>query len=84
MTTSTFEPLDILHQVPLVIEAENVDTDQIYPARFLAITCRNGLGDYAFYDWRRDSSDKLLEDSFLDAVPTMRRQILLAGRNFGC
>lgn len=67
--------------VPLNVE--NVDTDQIIPARFLKATTREGFGDNLFRDWRYNSDNSLKEDFVLnDATYTGR--ILVAGKNFGC
>ena len=63
---------------------ENVDTDQVIPARFLKVTDKAGLGDNLFADWRYmpDGSPK---PGFILNQPEMKgRQILLAGDNFGC
>ena len=66
--------------VPLPIE--NVDTDQIIPARFLKATTREGFGDYLFADWRYDKSGKPNSDFVLND-PTYNGRILVAGKNFG-
>ena len=67
--------------VPLPIE--NVDTDQIIPARFLKATTREGFGDNLFRDWRYDSHDQPKVD-FVMNNPTFAGKILVAGKNFGC
>ena len=67
-----------------VIDQEDIDTDQIIPARFLTTTSRDGLGDKAFHDWRCDSDGKPLETVALNALDTATHRILVAGRNFGC
>ena len=67
-----------------VLPQQNVDTDQIYPARFLTTTEKKGLGRFAFYDWRFDENDKARDDVALNAINTDDTQILVAGRNFGC
>ncbi|MFC0876823.1 3-isopropylmalate dehydratase small subunit [Saccharicrinis sp. FJH2] len=66
--------------VPLPIE--NVDTDQIIPARFLKATTRDGFGDNLFRDWRYDSNDQPKPDFVLND-PTYSGQILVGGKNFG-
>ena len=66
--------------VPLSIE--NVDTDQIIPARFLKSTTREGFGDNLFCDWRYDKNGKPKADFVLNN-PTYSGQILVAGKNFG-
>lgn len=67
--------------VPLPIE--NVDTDQIIPARFLKATTREGFGDNLFRDWRYDSDNKPVKDFVLND-PTYSGRVLVAGKNFGC
>lgn len=66
--------------VPLPIE--NVDTDQIIPARFLKATTRDGFGQNLFRDWRYDKNNQPKPDFVLNN-PTYKGQILIAGRNFG-
>jgi len=67
--------------VPLPIE--NIDTDQIIPARFLKATTREGFGDNLFRDWRFDSENQPKTDFVLNS-PTYSGKILVAGKNFGC
>lgn len=67
--------------VPLPIE--NIDTDQIIPARFLKATDKKGFGDNLFRDWRYDKSGKLNADFALNNVH-YSGTILIAGDNFGC
>ncbi|NJO03590.1 MAG: 3-isopropylmalate dehydratase small subunit [Bacteroidia bacterium] len=67
--------------VPLPLE--NVDTDQIIPARFLKATSREGFGENLFRDWRFDQSGTPKADFVLNDA-TYQGQILVAGRNFGC
>lgn len=66
--------------VPLPIE--NVDTDQIIPARFLKATTRDGFGNNLFRDWRYDKNNQPKNDFVLNN-PTYSGKILVAGRNFG-
>lgn len=69
--------------IPLPIE--NVDTDQIVPARYLKITDKAGLADALFHDWRYEADGGLKEPTFILDKPQMYgRRILLAGDNFGC
>ena len=70
---STIMPLNI----------ENIDTDQIIPARFLKAVTRDGFGDNLFRDWRYDNNDNLIEIFNLNSINNDSK-ILLAGRNFGC
>ena len=67
--------------VPLAIE--NIDTDQIIPARFLKATTREGFGDNLFRDWRYKSEDTMVSDFVLNKTQ-FRGKILVAGKNFGC
>jgi 3-isopropylmalate/(R)-2-methylmalate dehydratase small subunit len=62
---------------------ENVDTDQIIPARFLKATTREGFGDNLFCDWRYDA-DRQVKPDFVLNNPTYSGKILVAGKNFGC
>ena len=67
--------------VPLPIE--NIDTDQIIPARFLKATSREGFGENLFRDWRYDKNGNVIT-SFPLNNPRYSGQILVAGKNFGC
>ncbi|MCI5083988.1 MAG: 3-isopropylmalate dehydratase small subunit [Saprospiraceae bacterium] len=67
--------------VPLPIE--DVDTDQIIPARFLKATTREGFGENLFRDWRYDQNDEPKLDFVLNN-PLYGGKILIAGKNFGC
>lgn len=62
---------------------ENIDTDQIIPARFLKATTREGFGDNLFRDWRYSSADEPIADFVLNN-PAYTGKILVAGKNFGC
>ncbi len=66
------------------MSSENVDTDQIIPARFLKVTDKNGLGTALFSDWRYRPDGSPKEDFVLNQPEMAGRQILLAGDNFGC
>jgi 3-isopropylmalate/(R)-2-methylmalate dehydratase small subunit len=65
------------------IHLENVDTDQIIPARFLKATSRDGFGENLFRDWRYNSDGTPKKDFILNN-PTYTGHILVAGKNFGC
>ena len=67
-----------------VLPQQNIDTDQIIPARYLTTTSRDGLGQYAFFDWRYDDEGAPKPDSQLNSLDTATHQALVAGRNFGC
>lgn len=69
------------HAVPLPIE--NVDTDQIIPARFLKVTDKKGLGDSLFCDWRYLKDGSPNPEFVLNDLASRGAQILIAGRNFG-
>jgi len=66
------------------IPTENIDTDQIIPARFLKVTDKNGLGDNLFSDWRYNADGSPKEDFILNTAQGKQAQILVAGDNFGC
>jgi 3-isopropylmalate/(R)-2-methylmalate dehydratase small subunit len=68
--------------VPLPIN--NVDTDQIIPARFLKTTSKQGLDQQLFYDWRYDEQGRPKQDFILNQPRAKGAEILLAGDNFGC
>jgi 3-isopropylmalate/(R)-2-methylmalate dehydratase small subunit len=63
---------------------ENVDTDQITPARFLKVTAKTGLGKFLFYDWRFDAAGNPIPGFVLNQPETAGAEVLLAGNNFGC
>jgi 3-isopropylmalate/(R)-2-methylmalate dehydratase small subunit len=67
--------------IPLQIE--DVDTDQIIPARFLKATTRDGFGENLFRDWRYDENNNPKKDFILNNSE-YKGQILVAGKNFGC
>ncbi len=69
------------HAVPL--PADNVDTDQIIPARFLKVTEKHGLGDSLFSDWRYNEDGSAKENFVLNQPESRGAQILIAGHNFG-
>ncbi len=72
----------ILESTCIPLPVENVDTDQIIPARFLSATTREGFGDNLFRDWRFDKSGNRI-GSFVLNDPQYNGQVLVAGRNFG-
>lgn len=65
------------------LNIENIDTDQIIPARFLKSTTRDGFGENLFRDWRYENDNQPKTDFVLNN-PTYGGQILVAGKNFGC
>jgi 3-isopropylmalate/(R)-2-methylmalate dehydratase small subunit len=68
----------------VMIARDNIDTDQIIPARFLKTISKVGLGDQLFYDWRYDAEGKPRPDFILNQPEAKACQVLLAGDNFGC
>ena len=67
-----------------VLPIDNVDTDQIIPARFLVTTSRDGLGELLFADWRFDEKGTKRADFVLNRPEAAGARVLVAGRNFGC
>lgn len=63
---------------------DNIDTDQIIPARFLKTISKAGLGDQLFYDWRYEADGSPKASFILNQPESQSKQILLAGDNFGC
>ena len=78
-----YDKFNILNSTAVPLNIDNVDTDQIIPARFLKATERKGFGDNLFRDWRYDSDDSLV-DSFPLNNKEFQGKILIAGKNFGC
>lgn len=78
-----FEKITILQSPVVATAVENIDTDQIIPARFLKATTREGFKDAMFRDWRFNGDGTLIADSLFATAPKGAR-ILVAGRNFGC
>ncbi len=78
-----YDRFNILNSTAVPLNIDNVDTDQIIPARFLKATERKGFGDNLFRDWRYDSDDSLV-DSFPLNNKEFQGKILIAGKNFGC
>jgi 3-isopropylmalate/(R)-2-methylmalate dehydratase small subunit len=78
------EPFQILNSRTVVLTDENIDTDQIIPARFLTTTEREGLGRLAFHDWRYDAEGRANGTCVLNRIAPCAHRILVAGRNFGC
>lgn len=68
----------------IFILSENIDTDQIVPARFLRLTTKEGFGKYLFYDWRFDKKGNQKKDKEFDDSNHHTSKILIAGNNFGC
>jgi 3-isopropylmalate/(R)-2-methylmalate dehydratase small subunit len=68
----------------VVLPRDNVDTDQIIPARFLTTTTRSGLGAHAFNDWRYRADGTPDPDFVINRPEARGARVLVAGRNFGC
>ena len=86
----TLETL-VMHPFPspltaryVTLPVENVDTDQIIPARFLKTTDKTGLGAAAFHDWRYDADGAPRPDFVLNRPEATGAAVLVAGHNFGC
>ena len=78
-----YDKFKILNSSAVPLNIDNVDTDQIIPARFLKATERIGFGDNLFRDWRYNSDDSKVE-SFPLNNNIFKGKILVAGKNFGC
>jgi 3-isopropylmalate/(R)-2-methylmalate dehydratase small subunit len=78
------EPIQIIESRTVVLPRENVDTDQIIPARFLKVTDKKGLGKALFCDWRYEAGDKPRPDFVLNHPEAQGCRVLVAGDNFGC
>jgi 3-isopropylmalate/(R)-2-methylmalate dehydratase small subunit len=79
------QPLKNIHSTFVPLHLENIDTDQIIPARFLKATTKDGFGKNLFRDWRyiNDDLNQPKEDFVLNK-PEYKGSILVAGKNFGC
>jgi 3-isopropylmalate/(R)-2-methylmalate dehydratase small subunit len=84
MRTKAMERFTTLTSSCLVLPAENVDTDQIIPARFLKTVERLGLGAHLFADWRVDEHGRPRPEFPLNSPDARDASILVAGNNFGC
>ena len=77
--------INIIHSRFVPLQEENVDTDQIIPARFLKATTRDGFGKNLFRDWRYHNDNELEpKQDFILNDASYSGQILVAGKNFGC
>jgi 3-isopropylmalate/(R)-2-methylmalate dehydratase small subunit len=76
------QKLNIIISIAVPLPIENIDTDQIIPARFLKSTTREGFGDNLFRDWRYDSLNNPISDFVLNNRKN-KGEILVAGKNFG-
>ncbi len=78
------EPITTFTSRIVALPIENIDTDQIIPARFLKTTDKAGLGDALFSDWRYDADGNPRPDFVLNRPDVRGAQVLVAGHNFGC
>jgi len=78
------EPFKAFSARIVAIPIDNIDTDQIIPARFLKTTDKTGLGQGLFSDWRYDAEGRPRPDFVLNRPHAQGAQVLLAGDNFGC
>jgi len=76
--------INIINSTVVPINIENIDTDQIIPARFLKATSRDGFGKNLFRDWRYENDDEQRRKDFILNDPTYKGDILVAAKNFGC
>jgi 3-isopropylmalate/(R)-2-methylmalate dehydratase small subunit len=77
------EKFTVLKSTVIPLNFQDVDTDQIIPARYLKATSRDGFGENLFHDWRYDEHGDLKSDFVLNST-IYSGSILLAGENFGC
>ncbi len=78
------QPFTLLTSSFIVLPINDIDTDQIMPARFLKITDKKGLGEKLFCDWRYDEQGRAKTDFILNQPQAKQARILVAGDNFGC
>jgi 3-isopropylmalate/(R)-2-methylmalate dehydratase small subunit len=78
------EPIKTIRSTTVVLPWDDIDTDQIVPARFLTTTTREGLGEAAFADWRYRADGSPVPDFPLNQPDASGAEVLVAGRNFGC
>jgi 3-isopropylmalate/(R)-2-methylmalate dehydratase small subunit len=78
------EPIRTFQTKTIVLPIENVDTDQIIPARFLKVTSKIGIGANLFADWRYDAEGQPRPEFILNRPEAKDAAVLVAGENFGC
>jgi 3-isopropylmalate/(R)-2-methylmalate dehydratase small subunit len=78
------EPISSFNSRVVLLPIENIDTDQIIPARFLKVTDKAGLGDALFSDWRYNADGTPKADFVLNNEKSRGAHVLFAGDNFGC
>jgi 3-isopropylmalate/(R)-2-methylmalate dehydratase small subunit len=78
------EPIKQIRSKTLVLPFDDIDTDQIIPARFLTTTSRAGLGKHLFNDWRYQADGSDRPDFVLNRAESRGASVLVGGHNFGC
>ena len=78
------EPIRTITSRTVVLDRDDVDTDQVIPARFLTVTEKQGLGRALFADWRFDGEGKPKADFVLNRPEAAGCRVLVVGKNFGC
>lgn len=78
------EPIKTFTGKAVALPVENIDTDQIIPARYLKVTDKAGLGEGLFADWRRGPDGQPNPDFVLNRPETQGAELFIAGHNFGC
>jgi 3-isopropylmalate/(R)-2-methylmalate dehydratase small subunit len=78
------EPIKHIHSKTVVLANDDIDTDQIIPARFLTTTTKDGLGKNLFADWRYDQNGRERSEFALNRTESRGAQVLVGGNNFGC
>jgi 3-isopropylmalate/(R)-2-methylmalate dehydratase small subunit len=78
------EPIKQIHSRTVVLSNDDIDTDQIIPARFLTTTTKEGLGKNLFADWRYDKSGRERAEFALNRRENRGAAVLVGGNNFGC
>ena len=78
------QPVTVINSRTVILPLDDIDTDQIIPARFLRTTVREGLGEHLFADWRYRDDGTRNSDFVLNQPEAKGARILVAGRNFGC
>ena len=78
------DPIKTFEAKAVALPLENIDTDQIIPARYLKVTDKSGLGDGLFYSWRYNADGSPKEDFVLNKPEARGAEVLIAGNNFGC
>lgn len=78
------EPINTFNARAVALPVENIDTDQVIPARYLKVTDKEGLAEGLFYNWRYNADGSPNPDFVLNRPETAGAQILIAGNNFGC